>query len=239
MTRWICAGCRAEYDERPPTCGLCLSHHGLLPLPARLGGRDVATAPRLRRGVVRAQDLRPSNRLADFGEPWASSWRIEEPHAVLLVGAPGSGKSTLAAQLAVSAARRRPVLFVAAEEGHGGTVVQRFARAGLDELSGHRLSVSDARTVAEMEEDLAASDARLVVVDSATEMRATAEWISATLAGRSWLVVAHANSRGSAYYGRDLEHAADMVVDVADGLATPRKNRWGGMASVRVWEEAA
>ena len=82
------------------------------------------------------------------------------------------GKSTMVTRLAVSAARRVPVLMVAVEEGHAGTISDRLKRCGMDDTTGHRLQVSDARSLAELAEDLRglARDA-LIVVDSLTDLR--------------------------------------------------------------------
>lgn len=230
--------CRAEYSDRPETCGACLLGDLLAPMPDRLQGRDVASAPRRRGGVVAAHALRPTDRRAPYGPP-ADVWEIGDPHAVLHVGPSGGGKSTLATRMLVSAARRVPVLYVAAEEGHAHTLASRLERAGLDDLSARRLSVSDARTLLELEEDLAASPAAIVVLDSVTELRAKPEEIATMLAGRSWIAIAHVNSRGGAQGGPSWPHAVDTVIEVVDGVARPLKNRFGPMTQVRVFDEEA
>jgi hypothetical protein len=235
--RWFCATCSAEYDERPDFCGACLTSN-LLPLPTRVAGRDVAVLPRRRVGVVSARDLRPSDRRAPYTAPW-DVWQIGDPHAVELLGPPGGGKSTLATHLAISAARRVPVLYVAAEEGHGQSLVARLHRAGLDDLAAQRLRVSDARTMVELDDDLRASDARLVVVDSFTEIGAPAEQMVSALLGRSWIAVSHINGRGSSFGGQTMSHAVDVVIRVDAGSAAPIKNRFGPMNALNVWEAAA
>jgi predicted ATP-dependent serine protease len=129
------------------------------------------------------------------------------------------------------------VLYCAVEEGHSVTLAERIDRAAPDDLARRRLRVSDARTVAEIEDDLAAvPDARLVLVDSITELRASELWIAEAMRGRSWIAVAHQNTRGTAHGGAAIEHAVDVVIDVDGGVATPRKNRYGGMAAITIWE---
>lgn len=236
--RWICLRCRAEYGERPPTCGGCLSDVGLVPMPDRIDGRDVASAPRVRAGVVLARDLRSDSRPAPFGAPF-DAWTLGDPCAVELLGPPGGGKSTCATAMAVSASRRVDVLYVAVEEGHARTLVERLQRAGLDDLTARRLRVGDGRTLHEIGEDLrAVPDARLVIVDSVTELGASPEQLVPMLLGRSWIVVSHVNARGNSHGGSAWSHAVDVVVDVIDGKASPRKNRFGGMCSLNVWDAA-
>lgn len=237
--RWTCLACEATYEERPPICGLCRSPHALSPIPSQIGGRDVAIGPRRRAGVVPAGAMQPDASRAPYGDPWAS-WGLRGRHAVLLFGAPGSGKSTIATRMAVDAARRCEVLYVAAEEGHSVALDERIRRAGCTDLALRRLAISDARTSSELDDDLARSAASIVVLDSLTELAMSPASLVALLGDRSWVGVSHANSRGGAYGGAEFAHAVDVVVRVEDGLATPTKNRFGGLAAVAAWsrEEA-
>ncbi len=215
-------------------CGLCRSWHALAPLPSQVRGRDVAIGPRRRAGVLPAASMRPSSTRAPYGEPW-SRWGLCERHAVLLYGAPGSGKSTIATRMAVDAARRCDVIYIAAEEGHSVALRERLSRAGLDDLSGRRVRVSDARDAYELADDLAASPASIVVLDSLTELAVSPSSLVEMLGDRSWIGVAHGNSRGGAYGGAEYAHAVDLVARVEDGVAVPTKNRFGSHDPIHAW----
>jgi hypothetical protein len=186
---------------------------------------------------VRAADLKVQHRAAAYGPPW-DVWRFGEPHGIELRGPPGGGKSTLATKLAVSAARRVPVLYIAAEEGHSRSMQDRLQRAGLDDFSARRLRISDARHLVELEEDVREAGAGvLVIVDSVTELHATPEGLEPVLHGHSWIVISRLNARGLSSGGNAWTSAADASIDVEDGVGTPSKNRFGPKTSVRVWEQ--
>ena len=205
-------------------------------MPVKHEGRQVESAPRRRGGVVRASTLRPDRTPAPYGDPW-SVWNIGMPHIGVAFGPPGVGKSTLVSRLVVSAARRVPALVVAAEEGHAGTLSDRLKRCGLDDTTAHRLTVSDARSLAGLAEDVRqlARDA-LVIVDSLTELRCRPDTLAEILAGHSWWCTQHVTTGGAPRGGLEASHLADIVVEVGKGgAATPRKNRWGGMDSIEIF----
>jgi len=226
-----------EYEVQPPgACGGCLTMGYLVPMPVKYEGRGVESAPRRRGGVVRASTLRHDQTPAPYGEPW-STWRIGMPHVGVAFGAPGVGKSTLVTQLAVSAARRIPVLLIAVEEGHAGTLSERLKRCGMDDTTAHRLSVSDARSLPELADDVRslAHDA-LVIVDSLTDLRCKPDTLGELLAGHSWWCTQHVTTGGAPRGGLEASHQADIVVEVRKGgIAAPTKNRWGAMDGIQVF----
>ncbi|MEY4175650.1 MAG: hypothetical protein RI900_2815 [Actinomycetota bacterium] len=233
MTTWACLACSAEFDSRPPVCGVCLDTGTLVMRPMAVGGRPVAAQPRRRGGIVAAATLRPDLTSAGYPAPW-SEWSLPARHAILLYGPPGGGKSTAATALAIEAARRGPVLYVAAEEGHAASLVQRLERLGLDDLTGRRLRVSDARDPFELVEDLEADPKSLVILDSVSELRLKPAAGLELLGARSWVAVQHFNSRGGAHGGLDWSHAVDLVARVEAGTLTTTKNRFGSLAEFPV-----
>lgn len=240
--RWRCLYCSAEFDRRPPTCGNCLRFDLLAPLPALCASsRELAVAPGKRQGVIRACDLPTEFKPAWYGEPYASAWRLGDPHAVQLVGPAGQGKSTLATKMAVNAAPHVEVLYVASEERHSREVRDRLSRSGMDDYTSRRIHVSNARTVPELLYDLGRySSVPLVIIDSLTVLlsrrRAHLEEIVAALEGRSWIALTQINSRGRSLGGPGVGHTVDVIIPVKNGLAEVEKNRFGGMRPVQIWE---
>lgn len=237
--KWFCRSCRSEFEEKPQSCGTCFQTGYLTALAVRMDGRNLEVAPRTRRGVV-PSTATSTRRLARYPSPW-SSWQIEEPHAVVLVGGPGQGKSTAAASMAVGAAGAGVrVLYVSAEEGVRSSVSDRLARVGLDARASRNLSLSDARTVAELVDDLVVAKASLVVLDSLTELGIAPDMLPELLAGRSWIGTVAINGKGEARGGPLLAHVADVVVMVDRGIAKPSKNRFGVMTDIAIpgWQES-
>jgi hypothetical protein len=160
------------------------------------------------------------------------------PHTGIVYGPPGAGKSTVIARLAIGAARRVPAVIVSAEEGTAAPFKQRLSRCGLDEMTGHRLTVSDARTLAELSEDVGAAEPHaLVFVDSLTEMGCTPDALAECLHGRSWWATQHLTTGGTPRGGLTASHLVDVVVRVVNGQATPTKNRWGSSKCIDVFPE--
>ena len=128
---------------------------------------------------------------------------------------------------------------VATEEGHAGTLSERLKRCGLDDVSGHRLSVSDARNLAELADDVRdlPCDA-VIVIDSLTEIRCKPETLAELLSGYSWWCTQHVTTGGAPRGGLEASHLADIVIEVRKGgIATPRKNRWGVMDDLSVFDQ--
>ena len=170
--------------------------------------------------------------------PWSA--------VVALHGFPGSGKSTVGTTAAYKLADDgTPVLYVSAEEGFSDTVAERFRRviANLGGRVGDRppklLTLSDARTVAEVERDVASWGGRgkgVIVLDSVTELRPAPDWVAGLAVDHGLLLVTHLTTSGAPRGGWETAYAADVVVEVNAMVATTTKSRWSACTSWRVDE---
>jgi len=236
VMRWACVKCDALYETKVNACSLCFDNQ-LLPMPANVKGRELGNpAPRRRAGIRRADTLKPSNELAPYGGPYAA-WKVAAKHLIEIHGPPGSGKSTAATQLAISAARQWNVLYVAVEEGHSIALKERFERCGLTELVARRLDVSDAADWPEFCEDLDATDAKLVVIDSLSELKCDIKRLLESLGDRSAILVSQVNSRRGPTGGLRGAHLADVVCECSAGVAKVTKNRFAVPTTFSLFEE--
>lgn len=162
---------------------------------------------------------------APFGK-WLGAF---EPNSYVFVwGPPGGGKSTLSAAMAWMLAHYGRVLYISAEEGHGKTVADRFARL---DATHDNLFVSLYESFQQIVNDLRRLKARFVVIDSVTEidpsskeMKSFKSWCKQQGIGM-WFI-AHAQKTGRSYKGNsNLGHGADVVVKVEKGKASTTKNR--------------
>jgi predicted ATP-dependent serine protease len=196
----------------------------------------VVTGPRKRTGVVSAAEMHSAGSASAYPPPFAV-WNIPVPHAILVFGPAGGGKSTLATMMALAAAARTDVLYIAAEEGIGETVAQRLERCATSDLAKRRLRISDARSAAEIAEDIENTKPAIVVLDSLSELRLQPEAVLELVLGRSWIGVSHVNARGAVRGGQEFPHAVDVTIRVEDGTAVPLKNRFGGHAPISVYSK--
>ncbi|MCA0268463.1 MAG: AAA family ATPase [Bacteroidetes bacterium] len=171
---------------------------------------------------------------APFGK-WLGAF---EPNSYVFVwGPPGGGKSTLSAAMAWMLAHYGRVLYISAEEGHGKTVADRFARL---DATHDNLFVSLYESFQQIVNDLRRLKARFVVIDSVTEidpsskeMKSFKSWCKQQGIGM-WFI-AHAQKTGRSYKGNsNLGHGADVVVKVEKGKASTTKNRNAPNATVPV-----
>lgn len=238
----VCVLCAAgpfsEWFSACPRCG----EPSLRWTAARVNGRAYGEAghahvARPRRGVVLMSTLEAEGSRV-HRVPWGfSALRLPVSSSLMVFGPPGGGKSTLAttAALALSHAGT-PVLYLSAEEGHADTAVERFSRCsralGLRRTPSS-LAISDARSPDEASTDverwLADRRDALLVVDSASELRASPTWLEGLLARPrlGLLVVQHVTTGGLPRGGLEPAFAVDVTVRCAGLVAQVTKNRWG------------
>jgi len=233
--KFACIPCGALYEGSVDRCSICFDNQ-VVAMPSNIRGREIGNpAPRRRAGIRRAGEIKPDESLAPYGGEFAS-WKVAARHVIEIHGPPGGGKSTAATQLAISASRQWPVLYIAVEEGHSVGLAKRLERCGLNELASRRLSISDAADWAEFIEDLDGSDARLVIIDSISELKPEMKTLLEVLGDRSAILISQVNARRGPVGGLRGAHLADLVAECVGGLLTVTKNRFAPPTTLRLFE---
>lgn len=214
-----CLDCGTVYPARVGWCAGCGSVGRVILLGQRPGAA-IDTQPEV-------ADAASLARMAGDPEPLPGLDQVLVGHGALgiLVGAQGSGKSTLAARLLD--AQPGPVLFASCEEGLGPTLAQRLRRLGITRRDFHLIARA---SVDDIIDNLRRVRAVALVVDSVQ----AAEWSPRDLRHvlalhprlRLLLAVSQVNARGVAEGRRALLHEADLVLDIADGVARLTKSRY-------------
>ncbi len=205
--------------------------------------------PRRRPATISLPDLvsrhRPTRRVI-----WAYQQLPLPPTArLLLYGPPGGGKSTASTMMALSLASQGfAVLVLAAEEGQGESLVERFTRCA-DLLELERLpdevEVADVETLAEADDELGRWRARcgkgVVIVDSVTELRASTDWLRQILSDDQLgaVLVAHQTTSGAPRGGWSAAYTVEVVVRVEGLRAAATKSRWCPLEEWQVLEPVA
>jgi len=155
---------------------------------------------------------------------------------VAVEGPPGGGKSTLASRIAVDlAAQGHRVLYLSVEEGQEETCVDRLRRVCglLDVAPPAALLVADVQDVHEADEEVRAfrdhGGQGVIVVDSLTELDASAAWWGELLAAPRLgvLLIQHLTTSGQPRGGLAPAYTAQVRLVVADLHAQVVKNRFG------------
>ncbi|HSW79928.1 MAG TPA: DNA repair protein RadA [Candidatus Saccharimonadales bacterium] len=173
----------------------------------------------------------------------------------LLAGQPGIGKSTLLLQLAYSAAKDRPVLYISAEES-AHQVSMRAKRLGTVREQLKFVSSTSADDIAAT---ISESDFKLIIVDSiqsitlssvtsaagsVSQITNCAHVLSniAKKTGTALIIVGHVTKEGAIAGPKVLEHAVDVVMqlegDRYGGFKVLRaiKNRFGSTSEAGIFE---
>jgi predicted ATP-dependent serine protease len=162
--------------------------------------------------------------------PYANVFGDPAPNfAAMVYGKAGAGKSTMSYGFADYFARNHgDVLYVAREESVGKTLQDKLRRVGSPH---HRLRFTDRIDTPEMR------DAQLVVIDSVSEDDMSPDAIKDLRRKHprtGFLFVFHATKDGKFRGATTYEHAVDIVIKVADGIASNDKNRFGSKGEMPV-----
>jgi len=176
-----------------------------------------------------------------LGGPFDFLGKLAFNFSMLVWGSAGSGKSTWSLAFAAEWARRVcPVLYVSAEEAHGSTFAERLTRLGATVDGLHILAPDSEKGLAQIVSEIERTGAQLVVFDSISwidpNSRQFGELARALQEnGIALIYIAHARKGGRNYLGPSrIGHAVDTVVQVADGVAVAKKNRFAPLGEAPV-----
>jgi DNA repair protein RadA/Sms len=176
---------------------------------------------------------------------------------VLIAGQPGIGKSTLLLQLAASAARKTPVLYVSGEES-AHQIALRAHRLGVKQPL---LELATSTVADDVAATIANGEHHLVIVDSiqtmaANDLNAAAGTVSqitgstqlimaaAKQSNTAVIIVGHVTKEGMIAGPKVLEHVVDVVLqlegEAVAGFKVLRaiKNRFGSTSEAAIFEMA-
>lgn len=232
--KFVCIGCGAASESRPAICPWCLGSRTFgaevtRETPGLAPGSFATTAELVRVARSPRRELPPG--WSEIFGSWDGS-----PTSLLIHGPAGAGKSTLS--LLGAHHLFRSCVYLAGEEGHGTTLIQRLNRLELVSttvvvVAGRQLSgaLGAAQTV----------DAEAIVVDSIGVVPLVASDVSGVLSqGRSLWLVAHESKDQSNFKGHSwIGHCVDLILRVhrigENGIECEiEKSRWGALGPATV-----
>ncbi len=247
---WHCLACGSDWPEPVPHCPRpgCWSLRIVQQAPSRWGiarGQPgyKPTAPQYR--SMSAGDLLRGKRGAPrFG--WGyEALQLPAACSVTVLGKPGTMKSSFATMVAFSLASQGVrVLYGSIEEGLSSDTLRERVRRCLrwlgvsDDRAPEGVTLVEAATVEAMDRairDWGPSRDGLVVLDSATHLRAPVWWLDGLCHARHGLLaVLHQTTQGMPRGGLEPLYAADVVLRTRQGsdgpVAEVEKSRYGQAA---------
>lgn len=168
--------------------------------------------------------------------PFSGEWKrfIGQPEPgfhMAIYGKPGQGKSTFAVQFAnYLSSNHGKTLYISSEEGHSQTMAAKLKGNPSD-----KLFISEFTNL----DSIINEKYPFIVIDSANHMRLTPDEIEqlkkALKERKTSLIVIHqATKDGELRGSQQVEHNADIVVQVDKGQATTTKNRYGPLTETPI-----
>jgi hypothetical protein len=204
---------------------------GLMGIAGLSGLGDCGCAPQSGAVVSSVDFSRASFKTAGFTGRWRELiGDPTEPFKIMFYGAGGSFKSTAAIAFARYLAElNRRVLYVAKEEGLGGTLQEKFARLNAFHPN---IYICDRLRPADIEQ----YGVSVVFIDSVNSLGVAAEELAALYQKYpklSWVLVFQTTKAGSFRGSQEYQHDVDTVVRFEAGTAQAEKNRFGGSGVVK------
>jgi hypothetical protein len=165
----------------------------------------------------------------DFTGDWLELLGQPEPNfACVIYSPPGEGKSTFSIRFAnYLATNFGKVVFVSNEEGISQTLKQKIAL--VPERISSRFLISAWTDFATLKQKLAKSDAAFVFIDSLDNAGLTAHHLKELrqlCPAKAFITISQVTKDGKFRGSNELAHDCDIVIEIVNGTATTRKNRY-------------
>jgi DNA replication protein DnaC len=142
-------------------------------------------------------------------------------------GKAGEGKSTFAIQFAnYLATNFGKVIYISGEEGFSQTFKEKFERLG---VTAPNLFVADLRVFEDIKTELKNNDYHFILIDSLDTLRMGPDEIKQLrqmLPNNAFITISQSTKDGKMRGSNEIIHDCDIVIQVADGVATTTKNRF-------------
>lgn len=170
-------------------------------------------------GTMSAADLsKLQYETYDFKGPWFDLFgKPARPFHCMVFGRPKQGKSIFSFQFANYLSKFGKVLYIASEEGYGGTLKKKITDFGLE--NNEKVSFSDAKSIDEMRKVIPGYD--FVFIDSVNFSHLEVEDVEALKAenpGTSFITIQQATKGGQFRGSQEYAHNCDMIVEVIAGV---------------------
>ena len=156
--------------------------------------------------------------------------------SAIVHGLPKSGKSTFCISFAGYLSEHQgKVLYIAAEEGHSGTIQDILRRTPQNT---DRVNFADLRTFKEIDRELNSGSYRFVFIDSLSKAKIAPEQLEALrkkYKDVAFIGVLQSTKAGSFKGSQEYAHDVDIVVNVVDGIAT-QNGRFQAYSEMKVFD---
>lgn len=197
---------------------------------------QLSTNKKLSKGMLSADDLKQINfSTYKFLKKWNDFMgNPSKPFHAMVFGRPKNGKSIFSFQLADYLSTLGPTLYIASEEGFGGTLKQK-EREYI--LSRGKLSFSDAKGFDRIKKDCRGFE--FVFIDSINYAGITVEQVEGLktiFPYTSFITIQQATKAGQFRGSQEYAHNCDIIIEVIDGVAY-QTGRFQAASEFQVWEQ--
>lgn len=177
-------------------------------------------------GILNRQDL---EHMTFETYPYTGKWKEffglpAKPHSCIIYGLPGAGKSTFSFQYADFLSTIGNVLYIAAEEGFGGTLNEKIQR-----LTQNYFDFSDRKDFEGIVQVLKSKKYDFVFIDSVNYSNLEVEdleKLKEMFPNTSFITIFQATKGGDFRGSQQYAHNADIIIRIEDGKAINQKNRF-------------